>query len=209
MTSLDRGSEVALRRLRGHRVACGLSAGSSSGQHCGSRPRSSGPRRTARAMRPRRRSRRGRGTGNFRSASDRARAAAGLLHRACRGQAGDGVDHLARAVVFEFASALDPADRCQARPILVETRRQLGAHGDAPRLDAAVALFNRFGPLQIGRIMPLGRSSDRLGGNNMLEGETSPKALSSSALQFRLVAFDEQEVIGRRVLGWPRRSASW
>ena len=72
------------------------------------------------------------------------------------GQAGDGVDHLARAAVLQLADALDAADGCDARPILIEAKRQLGAHPDAPRLDAAVALLDRLGALQIGRITPLG-----------------------------------------------------
>jgi hypothetical protein len=70
------------------------------------------------------------------------------------GQAGDGVDHLARAAVLQLAQSLDAANRCKAGPILVETKRQLGAHLDAPRLDATVALFDGFGALQVGRITP-------------------------------------------------------
>ena len=87
-------------------------------------------------------------------------------------QAGDGVDDLARAAVFQFADALDPADRGDARPVFVEPRRQLGADGDAARFDSAVAFFDGLGALQIGRITPLvclerRRGDDRLRGKRL------------------------------------------
>ena len=52
---------------------------------------------------------------------------AGELQQPCRielvgGQAGDGLDHLARAAVLQLADALDAADGCDAWPILVEAK---------------------------------------------------------------------------------------
>ena len=71
-------------------------------------------------------------------------------------EAGDGVDHLARAAILQLADALDAADRLEARPRLIEAGRQLGAHLNAPDLDAAVALLDRLGADEIGGITPLG-----------------------------------------------------
>lgn len=87
-----------------------------------------------------------------------------------RRQTGDGVDHLPGAAIFHFAMPFNPADRCNARPILIQTRRQFGAHGDAARFNSAVTFFNRFRALQVRWITPLA-DLKRLGGNNRLRGE--------------------------------------
>ena len=85
-------------------------------------------------------------------------------------EAGDGVDHLARAAILQLADALDAADRLEPRPRLVEACGQLRAHPDAPDLDAAVPLLDRLGADKIGGITPLGGLT-RNGGDHVLRGE--------------------------------------
>jgi hypothetical protein len=53
-------------------------------------------------------------------------------------QAGDGVDHFRGAAILQLADALDATDGCDAWPILIEAKGQLGAHPDAPRLDSSL-----------------------------------------------------------------------
>ena len=112
----------------------------------------------------------------------------------CR-QAGDGVDDLACAAVFQFTDALDPADRGDARSVFIEPRRQLGAHGDAAGFDSAVAFVDGLGTLSgsggsrrsfavSGAAVTIAR------GGNVSE---CPFELGA---QLRLVAFDEQEIVG-------------
>ena len=85
--------------------------------------------------------------------------------------AGDGIDHLARTAILQLADALDAADCADARPVLIEAGRQLGAYLDAPCLDAAMALLDCLGALQIGRITPLGGELARNGGDHVARGE--------------------------------------
>ena len=86
------------------------------------------------------------------------------------GQAGDGVNDLARAVCLHFAEALDPANCSKARPFFIEAGRELRAHGNPARLDPAVALLHRSGAFKIVRITPR-RGCSRNGGNHARRGE--------------------------------------
>ena len=68
------------------------------------------------------------------------------------GQAGDGVDDLARAQGLGLPAALDAADAPETRPVLVEAGGQPRAHRDEAGLDAAVRLLDRRGAPQIRRV---------------------------------------------------------
>ena len=68
------------------------------------------------------------------------------------GQAGDGVDDLARAEGLGLAPALDAADAQEARPALIEAGGQPRVNGNEAGLDAAVRLLDRFGASPVGRV---------------------------------------------------------
>lgn len=85
-------------------------------------------------------------------------------------EAGDGVNNLPRAVCFHFAAALNPANRCKARPFLIKAGGEFGTHRDPARFDPAVIFFNGLGAPEIGWITPPGGCS-RNGGDHRRRGE--------------------------------------